>query len=229
MSPRRRLESTRPSTKRWLLPVVLAAAAVALPGRAEARKNRKPQRKGGQAELLTGASACVPGKGDCKDDALGRTAPSLGMAANIGYRVNRFFFIGGGYGVGWFNPTWELDGGKQFRNAYQQGVFGVLRGYLPIWRLDLGLELAPGWSRQTFVPTSGDKVFSQGFALRPGLSLDFWLGRRVFVGAKLDMILNFHQQACTKNAKSLACETQSDLRQARVHQLMGGIHFGGTF
>lgn len=211
----------------------LAAAALAFtPSSAEARRPNRPngpERRGGQAELMFGASACIPGRGDCRDDRLGRTGPSVGMAFDIGWRAHPAFFIGAGYAVGWFNTTWQVDGEEQFRNAYQQGVFGILRAYIPIWRIDIGFELAPGWSRQTFVPTSGPRQFSQGFALRPGLSLDIWLGRRMFIGAKVDTIFNFHRQVCTRGGGDLTCSTESDSRQARVHQLMGGVHFGGTF
>ena len=206
------------------------AAALLLPSTAHARKDNKPKRKGGQAEIMAGASACVPGKGDCKADGLGKTAPSLGMAFDVGWRAHPAFFLGAGYGIGWFNPTWQLDGQREFRNAYQQGVFGILRAYIPIWRIDIGFEVAPGWSRQTFVQPGGDtRIYSQGFALRPGLSLDIWLGKHVFIGAKVDLIFNFHRELCEKTKSSRTCDIETNLRQARVHQLIGGVHVGGTF
>jgi hypothetical protein len=209
-------------------------AALLLPASAHARRGsggkNQPKRKGGQAELLAGASACIPGRGDCKADGLGRTAPSFGMAFDLGWRAHRTFFIGGGYSVGWFNPTWELDNQAQFRSAFQQGVFGILRAYIPIWRIDIGFEVAPGWSRQTFVAASGnDRTYTQGFALRPGLSFDIWLGRRLFVGAKLDTIFNFHRELCVKTRSERNCTIEDAPRQSRVHQLIGGLHIGGTF
>ena len=106
------------------------AAFLALPSLAHARggkANNKPKRKGGQAEIMAGASACIPGKGECKADGLGNTAPSVGLAIDFGWRAHRSFFLGAGYSVGWFNPTWQTMGSDQFRNAYQQGVFGIIR------------------------------------------------------------------------------------------------------
>ena len=225
----------RPTPRTVLLPALLGlAATLAVPGVAEARKggraDNKPKRRGGQAELMAGASACIPGKGDCRENGFGKTAPSIGMAFDVGWRAHPAFFIGAGYGIGWFNPTWELAGEREFRNAFQQGVFGVLRAYIPIWRIDIGFEVSPGWSRQTFVPTTGDaRTYSQGFALRPGLSLDIWLGRHVFIGAKVDTIFAFHREVCQKTKTSRDCDLGLDPRQARVHQLIGGVHVGGAF
>jgi hypothetical protein len=216
------------------LSIVLGLTAVlAAPTTAHARrgnKDNKPKRKGGQAEIMAGASACIPGKGECKADGLGHTAPSVGMAIDVGWRAHPAFFIGAGYGVGWFNPTWELATQREFRNAFQQGVFGVLRAYVPIWRIDIGFEVSPGWSRQTFVAASGNtRTYSQGFALRPGLSLDIWLGKHVFIGAKVDTIFNFHRELCQKTKTTRNCDIGSDPRQSRVHQLIGGVHIGGSF
>lgn len=215
-------------------PLMLCAgllATLVLPAQAHARVGAgKPQRKGGQADAMVGPSACIPGKGECKDETLGSTRPSVGMAFDVGWRAHPSFFVGAGYGVGWFNPTWETPMGREFRNAFNQGVFAVLRGYIPIWRLDIGLELSPGWSRQTFVGKDNDtRTYSQGFALRPGLSLDIWLGQRVFIGGKLDFIFNFHNEACVKTSSMRDCSIGDDNRQTRVHQLIGGVHVGGTF
>jgi hypothetical protein len=215
----------------WLSTALVAGlVALAVPTEAHARSGNKPKRKGGQAEVLAGASACIPGKGECKDETLGGTSPSVGMALDVGWRANKAFFIGAGYGIGWFNPTWETPAGREFRSAYNQGVFGILRAYIPIWRIDFGFELAPGWSRQTFVTKgAGTRNYSQGFALRPGLSLDIWVGRHVFVGAKLDFIFNFHNETCAKSKIARDCSIGDNFRQTRVHQLIGGVHVGGTF
>jgi hypothetical protein len=214
--------------------VTLAAGLVAtlvVPAQADARNGgNRPVRRGGQAEAMVGPSACIPGKGECKDEVLGSTSPSVGMAIDVGWRAHPSFFIGAGYGIGWFNPTWETTTGREFRNAYNQGVFGILRAYIPIWRIDIGFELAPGWSRQTFVSTgSGNRNYSQGFALRPGLSLDIWLGQRVFIGGKLDAIFNFHKETCLKTSSMRDCSIGERARETRVHQLIGGVHVGGTF
>ena len=228
---------TPPSTRtRQTLGLALGLAAfLAVPSLAHARggkkPNNKPKRKGGQAEVMVGASACIPGKGECKSDGLGNTAPSVGMAIDFGWRAHKAFFLGAGYSVGWFNPTWQAMGSEQFRNAYQQGVFGILRGYIPIWRIDLGFEIAPGWSRQTFVAAAGStRTYSQGFALRPGVSLDVWVGRHVFLGAKVDFTFNLHNEVCERSEGMRVCDIEGvSLEQSRVHQLIGGAHVGGVF
>jgi hypothetical protein len=204
---------------------------LALPVEADARGGgNKPKRKGGQAEAMVGASACIPGKGECKAEGFGDSAPSVGMAFDIGYRAHPAFFIGAGYGIGWFNPRWEGLTGREFRSAFNQGIFGILRTYIPIWRLDIGFEVAPGWSRQTFVNRSDRaRNYSQGFALRPGVSLDIWVSKHVFIGGKLDFVFNFHNENCVKTSDSRDCTIGSDFRQTRVHQLIGGVHVGGTF
>lgn len=211
-------------------PALVVALSLGLASATAEAGNNKPKRKGGQAEVMVGASTCVPGKGECKADGMGQTAPSVGMAFDLGWRAHRSFFLGAGYGVGWFNPTWQATGQREFRSAFQQGVFGILRTYIPIWRIDIGLELAPGWSRQTFVRQTGaSRTYSQGFALRPGLSLDIWVSRHVFLGAKVDMIFNFHGEVCEKTRSSRTCDLGLSLRQSRVHQLIGGVHVGGNF
>ena len=210
------------------------ALALILPDIAQAKQPKnKPERKGGQAELMVGASVCIPGKSDCQAEGVGNTAPSIGMAFDLGWRAHPAFFIGAGYGVGWFNPNWDDGFGERlYNNAFQQGVFGVLRAYIPIWRIDIGFELSPGWSRQTFVAAEDQnfrRSYTQGFALRPGLSLDIWLGRHVFLGAKVDTIFNVHREACLKTETSRECDLGGDSGHARVHQLIGGVHFGGSF
>jgi len=218
-----------------LAPLVLCTAFAALaasPAEAHTRKSA-PNRRGAQAEVVFGASACIPGQGDCRDDTdmSGRTAPLVGLGLNLGWRASRNFFVGGGYSVGWFQPEYEIQGDRVYARAYQNSLFVVLRAIIPLWRFDFGAELSPGWSRQVFVLDAGndDAIYSQGFALRPGLSADLWLSRHLFVGAKIDTILNFHSSACLRTKGGFSCEIKSDNRQARVNQLIAGIHLGGTF
>jgi hypothetical protein len=206
-----------PHSHSILLPLIGMTAALVWPNAADARE---PKRKGGQAELVLGASDCIPGKGECESDGAGGTKPSGALGVDVGWRVHPVFFVGAGYSVGWFNPTWKLDNQRIYENAFQQGVFGVLRVYIPIWRIDIGLELSPGWSRQTFVIKESDaRAYSQGFALRPGASVDFRLGKRFFIGGRVDFILNFHKQLAMT----------MDIRQLPIHQVIGGLHFGANF
>src|SRR5690606_36296887 len=76
-----------------------AALPLLIPGSAHAGENDKPKRRGGQVEIMGGASACIPGRGDCRTESIGQTAPSVGLAADVGWRAHPAFFIGAGYGV----------------------------------------------------------------------------------------------------------------------------------
>jgi hypothetical protein len=229
LANRRRIPATMPRSRSILLSIpagIGMTAALAWPTAADARE---PKRKGLQAETVVGVSACIPGAADCKSESEseGGTRLSGGFGIDLGWRVHPVFLVGAGYTAGWFNPTWRVDGQRIYDNAFQQGVFGVLRAYIPIWRIDIGLELSPGWSRQSFVAASPDaRTYSQGFALRPGASVDFRLFKRMFIGARVDFILAFHKQLCEMQGDDRNCAVAMDVRQLPAHQVIGGVHFG---
>ena len=228
------------SMRRCLRLLPFCATAVLLaPALAHAKKPDLA-RKGGQAEGMFGASFCIPGKAACRltDDGLpdsvtGRTAPMMGIGLNLGYRVHRMFFIGAGYSAGFFNPQYEIDGGKAYSFAGQQTVVAVPRFILPAWRFDFGLEAAPGFSRVVFKPKKGtnvvEKEYTQGFALRPALSIDFWVHKRIFVGLRGETIFNLHGKTCRETADQVTCNKKSENDVAAVHQAIVGLHIGGTF
>ncbi len=217
----------------------LTAAAVlvtaGLSSTAEARPNIK--RKGGQYGIIFGGAACVPGKAECTRDSVtdggvtidGRTRPSFGMGGELGYRFNRFVFAGAAYNLGLFDTSYEVAGAENYRRGYQNSVFGVVRPTLPVWRFDFGLGLGPGFSRQTFVRENGDKDYSQGFAFKLAPTVDVFLARRVFIGAKLDLILNAHGRTCRQAGNTTTCTDTGSTDLAPVHQMVFGLHVGGTF
>lgn len=211
--------------------------ALAAPADASAAPNVK--RTGGQFEGMFGASLCIPGKGDCKsaDTVSGKTGPSFGMGFTLGFRPIKYLLIGGAYNLGFFNPDYRDGAADVYKSAYQNSLFGVVRAIIPIWRVDIGLELAPGWSRQTF-KTRGDglfglagvdKVYSQGFALKTAPMVDFYITRRFFLGAKIDFIFNFHKEVCSASGSTSGCQKTDDNNQASVHQMLIGVHLGTTF
>lgn len=214
-------------------PLLLAAAALLAPREATARKEFK--RKGGQAELMAGGSFCVPGgKVKCDDQqgqdiVEGRSAPSFGMGFNLGYRFNKWFLLGAGYSVGWFDTDYTIGGDRAYRSAHQHTVVGVLRAYIPVWRFDFGIEASPGWSRQAFRPDASPKQYTQGFVARPGLSVDFFITQQIFIGAKADLMLNVHNKVCEEDGNTTVCEAKKSTDVVGFHQSIVGIHFGGTF
>ncbi len=213
------------------LPLLGFAAALAWSSDARAGE-LDPEREGAQVDIVVGGSGCIPARGDCKFDGKGETFTkgSAGLAFDLGWRAHRAFFIGAGYTVGWFTPTWKFDdGATAYRTAYQQGVFAVLRAYIPIWRIDIGLELSPGWTQATFVAEDSElRQISHGFALRPGLSLAIRLGQHLYVGGQVDFLMNFHTRFCTKDG-SRDCFNQPTIPQLPVHQVIGGVLFGANF
>lgn len=218
-------------------PLLCAVAAACVFGATTAAEAADVKRRGGQAEMMIGGSLCIPSHAGCKSasDVIGRTAPSFGMGFTLGFRPLRALMIGAAYNVGFFNADYLATGANAdaYRFAYQNSFFGVIRGILPIWRIDLGLEIGPGFSRQVFRAKDGalpfDRQYSQGFALKTAPVIDFYLTRRFFLGAKIDFIWNFHREVCTAAGGSKLCQTRDDNDQASVHQMIVGLHLGTTF
>ena len=183
--------------------------------------------------VTLGASACLPGKAPCaRDDASdlapGRTRLSFAFGAELGFRW-RHVLLAGAYDFGLFRPDYDIVDGPAFKTAYQQGVYAVVRPILPIWRLDLGVDLAPGFSRQTFRDEAGGKQFTQGFSMRLGPVVDIFLARRFFLGARLSFLVNAHGRTCRDDGDTRTCARTTDSDFAGVHQVMFGLVLGGTF
>lgn len=215
-----------PRARTFLLSAIGTTAALAWPNGADASE---PKRRGPQASVVIGASDCISAAGSCGSKRTGGTEASGAFAIDLGWRIIPYLHIGAGYSLGFFEPTWRLADSRVFTNAYQQGVFAVLRAYVPIWRIDIGLEVSPGYSRQTFVPNQRrGRDFSHGFALRPGLSLDFRILRHLFIGGRVDFILAFHDEECSRRGLRRDCSPPG-LPQTPVHQVIGGLHIGANF
>ena len=222
--------TSAPSAPRLGLALAFAAG-LAVSFHSEAAAADKPERRGGEVGVLLGGSGCIPARGDCRFDAGQRTRGSFGLGVDLGWRAHKAFFLGAGYSIGWFTPTWKLadSDAREYRNAYQQGAYLVLRAIIPIWRIDLGFEISPGWSQATFVAEGSEtRHLSRGFSLRPGASIDFRVGRRLYLGARVDVPLAFHSRFCTTNA-SRVCGNQPTIDQLPIHQVIGGVHFGANF
>lgn len=194
------------------------------------------KRRGGQAEVMMGGSLCIPSRADCKTatDVIGKTGPSMGLGFTLGFRPLRSLMIGAAYNAGFFNPDYLTAANSDaFRLAYQNSVYAVIRGIIPVWRFDFGLEIGPGWSRQAFVTRPGalpyDKQFSQGFSLKTAPVINLYVTRQFFIGAKIDFLWNFHGEVCTQTGGSRACLRKATDDQASVHQMIVGVNLGGTF
>ncbi len=215
---------------RSIVPLALILGGLAIPATAAAKPDI--DREGGQWGVLVGTSMCIPGKAKCRapdsDDVTGRTKASFGLGAELGYRW-KYVFLGAAYNLGLMRPDYNGSSPPGYRGAYQNSVFGVVRPILPLWRLDIGLDLAPGFGRQTFRREGGDKDFSQGFTFKLGPVVDIFLSKRIFLGAKMDMIFNAHGQSCVTSGSTRICEKTRSTDRAGVHQMIVGLHLGGTF
>lgn len=213
----------------------LAAAALlvtaGLSATAEARPNIT--RKGGQWGAMIGGSACVPGKAECTRETVtvdGRTRPSVGMGGELGYRFNRYVFAGAAYNLGFFDTDYSIAGASVYRRGYQHSIMGVVRPTLPVWRFDFGLGVGVGFSRQTFRwEDNKDKDYSQGLAFKLAPTIDVFVSRRVFVGVKMDLLLNAHGRTCRQRGDNTSCTDTENTDLAPVHQMIFGFHVGGTF
>ena len=214
-----------------------AAAAVFAGSATDAQARPNITRKGGQWGVTMGGAACVPGKAKCARDSVtdggitvdGRTRPSFGMGAELGYRFNKYVFAGAAYNLGFFDTSYEVSGFSNYKRGMQNSIFGVVRPILPAWRFDFGLGLGPGFSRQTFVHENGDRDYSQGFAFKLAPTIDIFLTRRIFLGVKLDLLLNGHGKTCRQRDNTTTCEATAESDLAPVHQMIFGLHVGGTF
>lgn len=221
-----------PSPKPSHLLLAVAIGALLAPRSA----NAKPDRRGFHSEFTLGASACVSGRAQCtaEDEALtGKTKPHAGFGVTLGFRPIKVLMVGAAYNLGFFNPDYAAAGADVYRRALQHSFFAVARAILPVWRFDLGLELGPGWSRQTFRGTDDalfDRVSSQGFAMKMGPVIDLYVTKHFFIGAKADFIFNFHREVCTDSlSEPRLCVRTQESDQAAVHQVIAGLHVGSVF
>ncbi|RMG94346.1 MAG: hypothetical protein D6705_16520 [Deltaproteobacteria bacterium] len=219
------------SAVRRHLPWIAAAAAWVVPAAGWARPN--VDRTGGHAAATVGAAGCLPGKAPCaRDDAAdlapGRTKLGFGFGAELGFRW-KYVLLGAAYDFGMLRPDYDVVNGPDYTYAYQHGVYALVRPILPLWRIDLGLDLAPGFSRQTFRNEAKQKEFSQGFSMRVGPVATIFLTRRFFLGARVSFLVNAHTRTCRDDGNLRTCSRDGGDYLAGVHQVLFGIVIGGTF
>lgn len=211
---------------------VIASQAVATPASAD------PNRRGIQVEGMIGGAGCLDGRVDCErdepDDLLsGRSRPSFGTGVALGVRPLRWLMVGGLYRWGMFDPAYRSDGQDTYRWSGQHTAAVFVRPIIPIWRVDLGLNIAPGYSRQVFRRHGPvDRDYSQGFALLTGPTVDIFVTEHLFLGGEVDLIFNTQRRACQRREQGTTCFDIGDGDQpspAPTHQLLFGFHIGGTF
>ena len=192
----------------------------------------EPDRRGFQIEGMIGGAGCVPGRAPCRYEnefLRGYTQPSLGTGVTLGWRARSWFFLGAMYRLGMLNPNYD-GRDPDYRYAAQHTAALVLRPILPIWRFDLGLNVAPGYSRQVYrYEGSEDRDWTQGFSMTVGPTLDIFITDQFFLGAEVDFIFSTQRRLCLQRGNSELCATDpEDLPLAPTHQALFGLHIGGT-
>lgn len=171
------------------------------------------RRRGMYSSLTLGFANCADGRNgaDCEGGLSGlaeyEVSPSFGFTKEIGYRIPWVFF-GASYSLGFLRPAGSIIGigTSEIDIAYQHSLLAVIRPTLPVWRLDLGLTLAPGWSRQVLRESwDSDKLYSQGFAMGVGVVTAFYITRGWIVGLRWDTIFNRHSSVCRVVGETKTC------------------------
>ena len=202
--------------------MLLAAAALVLALHdAEAPRIRKhpwdPHRHGMQWRILVGGSGCMPGPVKCRADT-GRTFPSFGAAADLGYLFEGMLFVGLGYDFGLLHPSYRDDPLRTMqRRGEYHGLFAMAKGYLPIHIFRPGIGIGPGWMRQSFVAGDGSRRKSDAFSVRITPSMDFTLSTRFFFGFSADFLLNTARAGAIEGALG------------PTHAVVFGFNLGGGF
>lgn len=183
----------------------LALGGLALLHAREASADLEPRRRGFQVDVAGGLSLCLPGGAARCKEVDGATRPHVGGVITLGWRPRSWLLAGLSYEFSLLRPTHTDILGSNGRQLYglarHHGVFGVLRTGVDIGRLDLGLEVGLGYS-QHVAPYVHDEFRGQrhgtrGFAARVTPLLAVYLTRRLYLGLRWDVTLNFHRaQAC---------------------------------
>lgn len=226
---RSRRRSSRSSLASAIAILAPLGVAFAVSNDAEA----KPNKRGGQIEGMLGAAGCIPGRAPCRHDTLvfdGGTRPSFATGAALAWRPVKFFMLGAIYRYGMMNPVYESEDGEDYRWAAQHTIGFLMRPILPLGRVDLGFNFAPGFGRQVFRLNRGsDRDLSQGFAMLLGPNVDIFITNNFFLGGGVDFIFNTQRRVCQTRDSMTDCTTDPIRDVAPTHQVLFGLRLGGTF
>jgi len=193
----------------------------------------KAHRRGGTAAVLFGAALCIPGKAACSRDAGptvdGRTRPSFGTSAELGYRFNPYVTAGAHYTLGFLDPDYEVPTGGPYERVLVHGVYGVVRPTLPLGRVDFSLGVGPGFARQVLVRGGSQRDYADGFSALLSPAVDVFVAPRVFLGATADIILNAPRRTCQQSGDSTMCGEPVASDPIPIHTVVFGLRIGGTF
>ncbi len=229
----------------------VAAVAVTFSVLAPGEADAKPREKipvdyasdnftpmGAILELMPAASLCLPtAAAQCKNPEWGRTGLMAGGQFSAGYRPLRHIAIGGSYVGAAVTLDWDVTESASIPMERQFNGFGQIHaGYLfarptiGYQRVDFAFEVGGGFSWAKF-PGSGPngftQMYSRGFSMLLGPTLDVFLARHFYLGVKANFILNVQTRVCIEDADGKRCRRRNkDDDQLPIHQILPGIHLG---
>ena len=186
---------------------------------------------------------------------IGRNGPSLATGVTLGVRFKEFFLIGVAYDFHMLSPRWGFGAApasseeQLYQSTHLHNIFGVLRLIIPVKRVDIGLEAAPGYAFN-FFNAAGDGVtrqlpetaglttytreFSRGFALKLAPVFSVFVSKHAYLGVRGDVLLGIHPESCYKDAATLrnVCISTSFVdqdRRAPIHNLGIKALIGAVF
>jgi len=190
-------------------------------------------RRGLQIEGIIGGAGCIPGRAPCRQDDLildGSTNPSFAVGAALGFRPFKWLMFGAMYRWGMFNPDYDTGpDGSAFDWGGQHTAVAFLRPILPIWRIDLGVNLGTGFARQVFHREGDDLDYSQGVPFLVGPTFDIFVTKNFFLGVEVDFIFNTQRKICEVRGNTTTCfDVDDEPTPAPTHQVIFGFHMGGV-
>jgi hypothetical protein len=228
-----------------LVPAAVALALLA-PGHALAKKKeKKPVNYSSESftpmgmiiEFMPAASLCMPTAAVACKSRWGTTAPSFGGQFTLGYRPVRHIAIGIAYVGSTLRLDWNVvDSMAEPLNRKFEGLAQIHGGYMfarPTYsyhRLDVAVEVGGGFSYTKF-PGSADNgftgMYARGFSLLMAPTVDVFLARKVYMGVKVDFIMNIQSKVCVEDDNGKTCRARNkDDDQLPIHQILPGIHLG---
>lgn len=186
------------------------------------------RRRGIYSSLTLGLASCMEGRNNakCGGPLEADTKPSFGLTKEVGFRIP-WVLVGASYSLGFVRPSWRGVSSDlvDLKVGYQHSLLAVIRPTLPIWRVDLGFNFAPGWSRQVFKADKfSNRSYTQGFALGLGFVASVNITRGWIVGLRWDTIRNYHSKGCLLNENTdKICRDLDDKMPSALNMGMTGI------
>ena len=227
-------------------PALGALALLLATGDAHAKDSRPAHLKRGFSprgwilEFSPSVSLCMPTAAvKCKTDN-GSTGPFLGGQFQFGFRPLRHIAIGIAYSGAALRPNWSFDvdlDNEPRQRVYAKyaqihGVYAWGRPILGLGPVDLGAEVAFGWSTQIWkLTTPADTTMSSsGFSMYVAPVVDVFVHPHVYLGIKGSFYINPQLKVRVKGpGGTIKRDRVKNDDQFPVNQILLGLRLGVLF